>query len=514
MRELIILLISTSSLILSVKCDCINLLTLYYKCNLLNYTIGNGLYPSISFQTSFQTLDNTYLQNDLNKYTTLDQVMEFYRSIVSQNYKCSTDKCKCINFNKEVDQMAVIFNKTNYFQDFKNIIQEFKNKYTPTTNFGQFPSNSSLYPIYRFCSVNSYFYDLFYGYPQAFECLFNPFVNTYDAQCKNDSGFYTNNSQMIITNMVKFQAYIKCVLLKLGCGTEMNRLYMVGLIMNYNISFTGELSDYINYMFGTNVVTAVSMRSVWIGSDPQIYSTSNYHQICNFNSTLYCLQSNPLTVNCTAKSIGSLSVTYLSSVILQFNIKNLKYYYIANDVSFPSTFTNNLSIITDSSGNKILEISSPSSNRITIIDYVDNLALSLGKWSDFYFFILRAPETIFTYGSGILVEGCPSQYLGSFFRRRKRALSSDVEAACALKAQANTGDDAMNSTTIYNMCVYDVTSTNNISLAGMAGAIADAAKQLKLTDSILFGNNAKSLAITHHIVLIGITFILPFFLFY
>ena len=485
MKISLIVLILTSSLITNIRCDCHRLLKSYFNCKYLNFSIPEYGRPEFS-----GVLNDTFIAKELNQYQTVDQVMEFYRKIITENSDCNSEKCKCVNYNDDIHNAAVIFNNPDHLKTFTKIIQDIKNKHVMIADLDE-PKYSD--PILKFCVLNDYSFQLLHFYPKEYACLQSPFENYWIQECSKNGdqpiyGFNKNIKQ--IGNEIAVEKFLKCFFAKFDCDLELKRFYLVNLIMVFKYKIKGDLSEYIDYLIDSHMEKTVSRNSVWVAGDPQIYSVSKKHQACNFNTEVSCLKSAVLEINCTAKSSISSSATYLSSVTLRFTVDNVNYDYIADQNSFSTTFSNNMGIINDSLNNRILEILLISKNKINIIDYVNRIAFSLGKWSEFYYFVLRAPKTVFTYGSGILVEGCPAEFTDKLISKRKRGASGNVNTDCAQKAQISTGDDVMNQDTVYNMCVHDCSKSNNISFADLAKEAADSVKQLKIADLALFGNHA------------------------
>jgi Leucine-rich repeat (LRR) protein len=87
--------------------------------------------------------------------------------------------------------------------------------------------------------------------------------------------------------------------------------------------------------------------TTWITGDPHLYSYRRQHEWCSFNQLeVVCLKYGPMSIYCTDAYVNNAAstrrATLLNKIRIEFDLSNVKYSIVADQISFGDAFTTNI----------------------------------------------------------------------------------------------------------------------------------------------------------------------------
>ncbi len=289
--------------------------------------------------------------------------------------------------------------------------------------------------------------------------------------------------------MTAYDRYLRCLSTSQPrkCPTMFKRHYLIGYIAYYPaVLQNGSLETYIQSVLNTPFNTSMIRFTAWITGDPRVYSydkgkNSSLIEICNFETEQTCYKSNSLEIYCSGEKIfPGFDATLLSQVRFLFNIRGMVYTYIANKTYFPNTFENQMTSVQNSKNKTVLTIRSTGNYNIGITDSVQNIYYDLTRgWNNYLTLIVRGTESFFQSGTGVLVNGCPKEYVESQFKRRRRDVNCSSE--CQNVAE-NAENSFINASMLEDICNYDCETSGDPSISAFASGLANSILMAQITD--------------------------------
>jgi chymotrypsin len=235
-----------------------------------------------------------------------------------------------------------------------------------------------------------------------------------------------------------------------------------------------------------------SRKTTWITGDPHVSSYKKGYQICTFDEQeVICFNSSRFTIYCSDKILTQRSVTVLSQIRIVYNSNGSSFSYVANNISFPSTFSNGKSFISDEKNKTLFEIVDNSINFKSFVDYSSETNIFISSWNLFYTLTFRATEGSYSSSTGILVDGCSgSRQVNSTTQLTKRATLAECEQSCRVFANSSVESVEMTKNTIFDICFFDCRQIGNTSFTQMLTQSIEAVNRIQQTDTRLVNESS------------------------
>jgi hypothetical protein len=229
-----------------------------------------------------------------------------------------------------------------------------------------------------------------------------------------------------------------------------------------------------------------------------VSSFNKGYQICNFNEQeAVCFQSARFTVYCTDRKLTTRFVSVLSRLRIVYNFNGISYSFLADNTSFPSTFSNGQTFIQDELDNKIFQFDENSDNYKTIYDSLTNSHIYISRWNSFYSLTFRARESLYSSSTGVLVNGCSGadEFNSTSISTRRsiqRQAVAQCENPCQSFADSSVENTEMTRKNIFDICFFDCQQAGDTRFTSLLSQSILSVNMIQKTDNSPLLNDLSS----------------------